>query len=338
MKDTYRGIFLCVAIVLASSLSGDQAAAFGEGSWSDSVLSGLGVRAVQVAPYVKVGYQRMGVNLNVPIGGINPTGLGWFTMNDMDVKLEKQEFLIGTLGVNTLVRHRIGFFAEASVSAERAGSVTTVFSNLPVPNVPTNPTAWSWPSERVRWWEVNLGGSLKLRDSEALLLGYKFDQLSENLTHPPGAFVQADPLLLGFNYNGDIVIRTWSPYIGLRLDDRHWRFDLIWSPWLTTYRVQMPLRLSHVYTNEQSVQEGRYVLSGGGGNLLEAYGEAKFNIFELLAAKLWLKASWLNCRGNGNRDYVGNSVPFGSWSASDSALGSLTRNLWAFGLAGEIKL
>ena len=82
MKDTYRGIFLCFAIVLASAFSGDQVAAFGEGSWSDSILCSLGVRSVQVAPYVRVGYQRMTVNLNVPIGGYGDPVQ--FTWNDMD--------------------------------------------------------------------------------------------------------------------------------------------------------------------------------------------------------------------------------------------------------------
>jgi hypothetical protein len=278
----------------------------------------------------------MGVNLNIPIGGIDPTGLGWFTMNDMDVKLEKQEFLIGTLGVNTLLRQRFGFFAEASVSAERAGSVTTVFTNLPVGPVPTNPTGWSWPTERVRWWELNLGGSVNLGDSGALLLGFKVDRLTQKLTNPPNAFVAPT-----FTYQddfGDLDIQTWSPYIGLRFDERYWRFDLIWSPWLTSYRAQMPLRITSAAPGTSAVLEGRYGLGGGGGNLLEAYGEGKFNIVDLLAAKLWLKASWLNCKGNGNRDFVGNNPPFGSWSASDSANGSLTRTLWAFGVAGEIKL
>jgi len=335
MKDTYRGIFLCVAIVLASLLSGDQVAAFGEGSWSDSVLCSLGVRSVQVAPYVRVGYQRMGVNLNIPIGGIDPTGTGYVTIDNMDVKLEKQEFLVGTIGVNTLLRQRFGFFAEASVSAERAGSVTTVFTNLPVGSIPTNPTGWSWPTERVRWCELNLGGSLNIGDSGVLLVGYKFDRLTQGLTHPPNAYVL--PFFTYSNNFGDLDIRTYSPYIGLRFDDRLWRFDLIWSPWLTSYSAQMPLRITQLGPGFSGALESRYGLSGGGGNLLEAYGEGKFNIFELLAAKLWLKASWLNCRGNGKRDFVGHDTTF-DWSASGSANGSLTTYLWAFGLAGEIKL
>ena len=332
MKDTYRGIFLCVAILLASLLSGDQAAAFGEGSWSDSVLCSLGVSSVQVAPYVRVGYQKMGVNLNVPIPD---PGVRFITINAMDVKLEKQEFLIGTLGVNTLIRQRFGFFAEASASAQRAGSVTTVFTNLPTGSNPTNPTGWSWPTERVQWWEVNLGGSLNLGYSGALLLGYKFDRLTQKLTNPSNAYVA--PGWTAQNYFGDLDIGTWSPYIGLRFDDRLWRFDLIWSPFLTSYSAKMPLR--RTYTNPGPIDtqtDARYTLGGGGGNLLEAYGEGKFNIFELLAAKLWLKASWLKCQGNGNRDYEG-YIPF-AVSTSDSANGSLTRTLWAFGVAGEIKL
>ena len=326
---------MCVAIVLASLLSGDQAAAFGEGSWSDSMLCSLGVRSVQVAPYVRVGYQRMGVNLNIPIGGIDVTQP--FIMSDMDVKLEKQEFLIGTLGVNTVFRQRFGFFAEASASAQRAGSVTTVFANSINNGILTNPTGWSWPSERVQWLELNLGGSVNLGDSGVLLLGYKFDRLTQGLTNPPNAYVA--PFLTSQDHFGDLDIRTWSPYIGIRFDDRYWRFDLIWSPWLTSYSAQMPLRWTAIDAVENWATDARYGLGGGGGNLLEAYGEGKVNIFELLAAKLWLKASWLNCKGNGNRDFVGNDPPFvASWSASDSALGSLTRTLWAFGVAGEIKL
>jgi hypothetical protein len=278
----------------------------------------------------------MTVNLNVPIGGYGDPVQ--FTWNDMDVKLEKQEFLIGTLGVNTLIRQRFGFFAEASASAQRAGSVTTVFTNLAVPGVPTNPTGWSWPSQRVQWLELNLGGTVNVGDFGVLLLGYKFDRLTQGLTNPPNAYVFPT---LNQNDFGDLDIRTWSPYIGVRFDDRLWRFDLIWSPWLTSYSAQMPLRWTAYNAVEQLALEARYGLSGGGGNLLEAYGEGKFNIFELLAAKLWLKASWLNCRGNGKRDFVGYDAfggpPLQS-SGSDSALGSLTTYLWAFGFAGEIKL
>jgi hypothetical protein len=273
----------------------------------------------------------MGVNLNVPIPD---PAVDFFTMNDMDVKLERQEFLIGTLGINTLFRQRFGFFAEASASAQRAGSVTTVFTNLPVGSNPTNPTGWSWPTERVQWWEVNLGGSLNLGYSGALLLGYKFDRLTQKLTNPPNAYVS--PAWTAQNYFGDLDIRTYSPYIGLRFDDRLVRIDLIWSPFLTSYSAKMPLRRTYTNPGPTDTQtDARYSLGGGGGNLLEAYGEGKFNIFELLAAKLWVKASWLKCQGNGNRDYEG-YIP-DAVSTSDSANGSLTAYLWALGLAGEIK-
>jgi len=330
MKDTYRGIILCVAIVLASVLSGDQVAAFGEGSWSDSVLSGLGVRTVQVAPYVRVGYQRMSYNLNAPIP---PTGSGNWSMDDMDVKLEKQEFLIGTLGVNTLVRQRFGFFAEASVSAERAGSVTTFFSNPVVPIVPTTPTGWSWPTSGVRWWEINLAGSANFTDAGGLLLGIKFDRLTQKLTGVSNAFFW--PGLLAQDHIGDLDIQTVSPYIGFRFDDWYARIDLIWSPFLMYYKAKMPLVMTYMQPGTAGDRTNTYDLSGGGGNLLEAYGEGKFNLSHL-AAKLWLKASWMNCKGNANRDWQGHFGTIDYGELSQSAPGSLSRYFWALGLAGEI--
>ena len=68
----------------------------------------------------------------------------------------------------------------------------------------------------------------------------------------------------------------------------------------------MPIRLAlidsaGVYSLANA--DSRFGLTGGGGNLLELYGEGKFNIFEHLGAALWLKASWLQCRGNGTEDF-----------------------------------
>lgn len=332
MKITYRGIVLCVAIVLACCFSVDQVAAFGEGCWSACLTGG---RVVTVAPYGKIGYQSLSVNLNIPVP--DPF-VGLTSLHDMDAKIQNQGFLIASLGVNSFVGNRLGLFLEGSVSAPQAGSLNTFFSDTSTPNLPTNPTGYGWPAQRVQWWEVNLGGSLNLRDYGDFLLGFKFDQLSENLTTPGAAYITGGR---SFEYNGDMKIQTWSPYIGLRLDDKYWRFDLIWSPWLTSYNAQMPLRFFRSDTGGTATdeQEAKYALSGGGGNLFEAYGEGKFTLFELLAAKLWLKGSWLKCRSNGSRDYVGIQPGFLplTWSASDSADSSLTRYLWALGLAGEIK-
>jgi len=72
---------------------------------------------------------------------------------------------------------------------------------------------------------------------------------------------------------------------------------VIWSPWLTSYRADMPLVWINFYDNGQVFelyewQESRYGLGGRGANLVEAYGEARFNLVNLLAAKPWAKARW----------------------------------------------
>jgi hypothetical protein len=177
-----------------------------------------------------------------------------------------------------------------------------------------------------------------------LLAGFKFNRLSEKLGRPSGPSYQ-DLVLPVFreDYFGDLDIRVWSPYVGLRLDNRFWRFDLIWSPWLTSYQSKMPLRVVLSDSGggfSLANAEAGYDLSGGGGNLVEAYGETKYDFYNGLGATLWVKGSWLQCRGNGNEDFVSNfsgGAPFYvSTSGSSDASSTFTRYLWAVGFSGQL--
>lgn len=309
----------------------------------DGLLNSCGLGGAVVEPYIKVGYQRMGVNLNFPIPQAPTTA---FLMDTMDVKVNRADFLIGSIGVNTQVRPRVGVFGEVTVSVERSGAITTGFSGVASGVVFGGASGWSWPTERVRWCEVNLGGKFDIYDSFGILAGFKFDRLSERLTRPSEPQYQAFfPPVFREDYFGDLEVRTWSPYFGLRFEETYWRFDLIWSPWLTSYDVKMPLRVAlsdslNVFSLANA--DSRYGLTGGGGNLLELYGEGKFNIFEHLGAALWLKASWLQCRGNGTEDFedtffgTPGALFYAATSGSADATSTFTRSLWALGITGKL--
>ena len=75
-------------------------------------------------------------------------------------------------------------FGEVTVSAERSGAITTGFSGVASGAAFGGASGWSWPTEKVRWWEVNLGGKFNFSDSLGILAGFKFDRLSEKLTRP----------------------------------------------------------------------------------------------------------------------------------------------------------
>lgn len=316
-----KKLFLLLVCVLSAGWLSFLGSTDAEAFLFDGFMNRVAVGGVGIDSYVKIGYQRMSVNLNIPV----PPSSFIPESEDIDAKMAKQDFAIGSLGVGGLLGQRFGLSAEASISAENSGAVET-FTSYSFWGGGGGPQGLTWASRRVRWWEVDLRGSVNILNSGMLLLGYKFDRLTQKLERSREQLVR-----LEIDYLGDLDIRMWSPYIGFRFDDGVWRFDLIWSPWLTSYRADMPLRW--IEYNTQYLEESRYGLGGKGGNLLEAYGEARSNFLGLPAAKLWGKVSWLNCRGSGDRD-LSSSDP---WFESNSATGSLTRYLWAVGIAGDVR-
>lgn len=305
---------------------------------SDGFMEGVGLAGGKFDVYGKLGYQRMSVNINLPVS-LSEWGAEF---EDIDVKMAKRDFAIGSLGVSGIFGQRFGLFAEALVSAENSGTLQT-YTSYSYWGGPQGPQGLSWDTQGVRYWEGNLGGSVSISNSAALLVGYKFDRLTQKLSRQSELY---EPEIYGpdwHHYIGDLDIQTWSPYFGLRFDDRALRFDLTWSPWLTSYRAEMPLTWTNDLDDGEEYwlyewQQNRYSLDGREGNLLEAYGEAKFNFVDVLAAKLWGKASWLNCSGNGDRELTSTDQFAPAIIESQSATGSLTRYLWAVGVAGNIAL
>jgi hypothetical protein len=309
----------------------------------DGLFSRVGLDGARFDVYGKVGYQKMGLNINFPIPQFPTTN---FLMDSMDLKINRVDFIIGTLGISGNISRRIGLFAEGTASATWSGSVYTDFTGEAATFLFGGSSGWSWPTKDVKWWEINLGGKFDLYDSMAILAGFKCDRLSQKLSTPSEAAYQFFiPPVFQEDYFGDLDIRTWSPYVGVRMEDARWRFDLIWSPWLTWYDVKLPLRVVLADSGGgYSLQnaEARYELTAAGGNLLEAYGESKFTVSEFLGASLWLKGSWLQCRGNGNEQFLDTffgtpgSPFYSATSGSDDATSTFNRYSWALGAIGRL--
>jgi len=309
----------------------------------DRLMSTAGLESAAFELCGKIGYQKMGFNINFPIPQAPTTN---FLMDTMDVKTNRLDLLVGTLGVNGQFSRRIGLLAEVTASTTWSSSLNTEFSGIAAALPFSGSSGWSWSTNNVRWWAINLGGKIDLSDSFAILGGFKCDRLTQKLSSPSeAAYLAFVPPVFQEDYFGDLDIKTWSTYVGVRMEDRQWRFDLIWSPWLTAYDVQLPLRFiladsAGVYSLANA--EAKYKLTAGGGNLLEASGEGRFNILEHLAASLWFKASWLQCRSNGNLDFVDaffgtpGVLFYGATSGSSDATSTFTRYLWAVGATSKL--
>ena len=138
------------------------------------------------------------------------------------------------------------------------------------------------------------------------------------------------------------------------MTDSGWNFSVIWSPWLASYNVQIPLRavLFQLASSPPDLYrsvnaENRFSLRGINGQLIEASGEATCPITNNLDVTMWLKGSWLQCRGPGQEEsvsaflmafeYFGQSFSFYEVSpGGGDATSNYTRYLWAVGISGQL--
>ena len=288
---------------------------------------------VKVVPWVGFGYQSQSVNVNFPFNG------GLF--RGMDIALKNNALWIGSLGLDVAYRQRLRFYgmADTNLFVSNAGNLTTNTDQFV--GGETTPTRLSWEGSQQRWWELNLGGLYCLTDDVAILVGFKCDSLTENLGLGRDYRWAADDSTTERLY-GDFKVITRSPYIGVKICQSYFDFSLAWSPWLTSYDVNIPLRVFDSRTGDGFLYESYdqpWKLSAGGGQLLDGFAQTKLNIREQLGVNLWLKGSWLQCRGNGNIDpsrYLPLGGGYTRYTGNGSGDAVFTRSLWALGISGSL--
>lgn len=346
-------VFVCVLALLCPSFAlaqfGMGCCEFGMGAAGLAGTSCVTVGNVTVAPWLGFGYQSLGLNVNYPFNGPFVGGNAHFEAgvpyySYLDVSLRNNALWIGSLGFDVAYRQRLRFFGAAGTNlfVSNGGSLGTGGYNEwnLLSGSGYNPTSTlGWQCYQTRWWEFNLGGLYCLTDDVAILIGYKCDSLSEKPLRGTD-----DP---ANSYYADFQAITRSPYIGVKICQRYLDFSLVWSPRLTSYDVKIPLSVIGIWSDGSpwTYNAGNsWELSDGGGNLIEAFAKAKLNISELLGVNLWLKGSWLQCRGNGNLNQSGqwynNKVLDPSYTPYLTGSGSgdctFTRNLWALGISGQL--
>lgn len=345
MKKSVVLVFVCLIALLCPSFVLGQ---FGMGCCPAGLAetSCVAVGNVKFVPWLGFGYQSLGLNVNYPFAGTQ-----YAIFQSLDVRLKNNALWVGSLGLDVAVRERLRFYGAAGTNlfVANAGSIGTDSLN---PYFQIGRSGFDWSGTQVRWWELNLGGMYCLSDDVAILIGYKCDNLTQKLEvggeARSGYYDYFEDLIYWYDsqgYSSDFRAITRSPYIGIKICQSHLDFSLVWSPWLTSYDVKIPIRLIYNYNDalsnyEQEANEGRWQLSGGGGNLLEAFAQTKWNFREHLGVNLWLKGSWLQCRGNGSLDQSGqeldNGILFDRSASGSSGDALFTRYLWALGISGKL--
>jgi hypothetical protein len=327
------------------------------GSFLGSVpgLGSFDVGGMRLTPNVRVGFQWMGLNFNLPTLDalqFGPTGAA-----PIDIQLKDARVWVGSVGLEAQLSPALSLFVNAEANAKRTASAVT--SDDPLRAVPlllpAEPNRWD--ASQLEWWAVEGGVAYSIMNDVALLGGLRRDHLSFGLDNPRDAF--GNPVNLGFSIPGiilanrtaaaDFQLKLLVPYLGLRFTGDNYRGSLSWSPFANA-AVKVPdhfirnlsvLPLS-LFTFSEAL-EWKYSMFRT-GTQFEGALDYDLRLSSNFSIKAWAKGTWLRVRGKGNLDelakvfvsVLGTPVLFDSISGGNSATATLTTYRLAMGLGAEL--
>ena len=255
--------------------------------------------SVQVRPMVKAGYQRIGLNFDVPVlRGDVPVSRQDF--NPLQVQLQDANVWVGSASVDLSFGPTWGLFFEASANAQKSLTVQTdqlgnVFGQR----------ARLWTGSQFEWWALDGGASYNVYGNSGVLVGFKFDHTMLKLSDPRAVsgVPVADPQL--FSYQGDIRSKLYAFFIGFKVGGPYFSATLSYAP-ITWVEMAVPLHAvwSNAAFTRTTFEEARYSLDKS-GYMLEASGEFNTAVGYGLNLGVWGRANFARIRGGGVEDVSG---------------------------------
>ena len=313
-----------------------------------STIPGLGacdLGYVRIIPRVDVGYQKIALNLNVPVA---PT----LTVGPVDLSVRDASVWVGSVGFDAQIGPRFSLYLNGQANAKR--NVTVVEAESP--SILVSSLSLALPLQRpgtgLQWWAIDGGAAWRLRRNVSLLGGYRQDQLSLNLGGLRTADGQSLDLDLAIDsifslltrFRGDLKTQLYIPYFGVEFSGVNYRSSLIFSPFVWA-KANVPLRgniaisVPIVSLEIDLLTEWRFSLSKP-GVFLEGKFEYDIDTNRGGLLRLWVTGNWLRVRGGANENFTLNAQgfigPFQFLDATVTDTGSATSTLTRYLLAGGV--
>ncbi|MFH0824612.1 MAG: hypothetical protein V2B18_17800 [Pseudomonadota bacterium] len=244
---------------------------------------------VKVNPYAQIGFQWVGSNLNLPVR--NETLTNFLNIGDMDISLKDANFWTGTAGVNVTVKDMYSFFAAAG------GLMNRPF--LTAATVPVSLDAFStsanleFTNTNVESWFVQTGVGVG-----PILLGLYWDHFAFALGDPRNS---AGPIA-NQTLKGDILTKTFSPFIGIALPASGALLTVTYSPWAYSNTA---LALT---SSRNNVSELRYTWNKP-GDLFNAMLQYNTPVSSSSTFGLWCNYSHMKMGQDAELEFVNAPVP-----------------------------
>ncbi len=295
---------------------------------------------------LKIGVKGMTCHFNLPIAVGSPISvseIGFPSPVEFDMKNET--LWVGSVEFQVQLPRNFSIFLNGEGSAQKNVVVTMAQDPFQTYSIPFNgrPSGLVlWNGSKTRWSEIEGGIVYNFLANYGFIVGLRFDQLSMYLNDPSDqSGIYQRFLRLGYQdlYTSDMNVKTWIPYVGLRVKESNYKADILYSPF-SSANVALPFRYRYDLLYELghggafAFQQENYTM-----NRLGAFLEGSFQYYSAITNNfgldLWAKGSYLSVKGNGNEDSTRSDLYYditSSGTSSASAQGSFN----TYSLSGGI--
>lgn len=317
MNSSTAKFIITISFFLAVIASGPQANAQLLPHFSD--FSNHSYQGLKVIPSVKAGYQRMGINFNmpavIPVGSLL-IGSPFASNSTVDLVMRDVNLWVGAARIDVITSGALSMYLSAEGSL-RKNIIVATNENPMAGNIGVNQPV-QWAGSQLEYWAIDGGIGLQLRSAK-ILLGLRRDKLSVNLRDPFGYSNPFPPVpppaVLGLTVTGsygDFTQSLWIPYFGFEVVGANYRWNLIGTPFMAA-EINVPLTATtnfmsggiffgqfSGYIQDRSVT-WKYSITQP-----SVFVETNFDYDLRLASNFdlggWFKATYMHVRGSGDLD------------------------------------
>ncbi|MBI5252041.1 MAG: hypothetical protein HY912_21310 [Desulfomonile tiedjei] len=244
---------------------------------------------VKVNPYAQAGFQWVGSNLNLPVE--NEAVFLPLHVGDLDISLKDANFWAGIAGINILAYEKYSLFGAAGGFLNRPFLTS---GTVPVSAGGQGTSAiLEFTNTKVESWFIQTGIGLG-----PVLLGLYWDHFAFALGDPR---TDAGPIP-NQTLRGDILTRTFCPFIGLAMPVSSAMLTVTYSP-LAYSNTTLSLT-----STQNTLAQLRYTWKKP-GDLLNAMLQYNTPISSAVSFGLWGNYSWMRMRNEAELEFQNTPIP-----------------------------
>jgi hypothetical protein len=302
MEDNcMKRIWLTVAVVIVCL----PATLFGQGFFPGVPSSLVSLTEnVKVNPYAQVGFQWMGSNLNLPVQN-EPLALP-LNIGPMDISLQDGNFWTGIAGINILISDKYSVFGAAGGLLNRP-FITSGTIPVSLGGLGTSATV-QFTNTQVESWFIQTGVGLG-----PVLFGLYWNHFAYVLgeARNPAGPLQPNPTL-----GGDILTKTFAPFIGLAIPAGGLTATVTYSPFAYS-NTALSLK-----STQTALTQLRYTWQKPGDmvNVLLQYNTP---VSSTVSFGLWCNYSWMRMCQDAELEFE--NAPFPAISRTRDVTATMTQ-------------